>query len=839
MLRRKIDYGIDLGTTNSAIARVDDGVVRILKSKDAQMDTTPSCVYYDKKKNIHVGLKAFNAMEGEQKRALLITASGQRNGDRNCFGEFKRAIGSDRQYASSNMGKSFTPEELSSEVLKKLRSNVDDEIFGAAVITVPAMFKQPQIDATQRAAKLAGFEYCELLQEPIAASIAFGSKEGFWVVFDFGGGTFDAALMKADEGIIKVIDTSGNNHLGGKDIDNALIDQLLIPHISKEFKVTKILSLPEAKAALRDSLKPAAESIKIQFSTAKEVHYYAGDPLGVDDAGEDIELDLRLSLDQFDKAVSPIVQQAIDLTRELLQRNKIKGSDLRSINLVGGPTFLPTIRRMVTEQVGPNINVSVDPMTAVAVGAAIFASTKDIPAGLVARDRGRIQIGLNYQGTTVETEESIGIKVDRSNSPGDTPASLSIEITRGDGLWSSARTRLSGDVGILDIQLVPGKTNAFQLRVFDAEGTEWKCEPEHFSVAQGFKIPEATLPYNLCLHGFHSIDKKECIIPIRGLEKNVPLPSKGKFIGRTQQDLHPAKPGEIRFDIYESEEPFSRAFSVELQAVFRINAADLPQFLPADSPVQVAVEVDASRRLTVRAYFPSFDEELIPKSDLKTSAIAEDDLRRDVTFACETVESLRNSPVNEEAVDAVTVELKQAEKEFRANPTDADLRIKIADRMAGIWKKIDSLSGTAEWPLAEKQLDEAVEWVEEVQERFGNEQTKRTLDEFRKMATTIKSTKDVSSARKLTDQIMGLRFSILRNQTAYWINCVQYMDESFAEIQWRTPGLARQLINEAKQHIAGTPNRAKVEEYVRKLWDLQVEPKDPLMSHVNLKLLKT
>lgn len=140
--------------------------------------------------------------------------------DSNTYIEFKRTMGTDTKYHCSNAGKDFTSEELSSEVLKTLKSFITDEVFRSVVITVPAKFTVGQKTATIEAAKMAGFDHCELLQEPIAASFAYGlttdQKNGIWMVFDFGGGTFDAALLKVEDGIMQVFDTAGNNYLGVK-----------------------------------------------------------------------------------------------------------------------------------------------------------------------------------------------------------------------------------------------------------------------------------------------------------------------------------------------------------------------------------------------------------------------------------------------------------------------------------------------------------------------------------------------------------------------------------------------------------------------------------------------
>ena len=271
-MRQKIDFGIDLGTTNSAIAKIESGEVIIIKS-DQQMDTTPSCVSFNKKKTTFVGNLAVTFINKEQTESFKENKKNSKNG----YAEFKRTMGTDHAYYSSHMDRNFSSEELSAEVLKKLKDYESNETVISAVITVPAMFKQSQLDATQRAAELAGFQYCELLQEPIAASIAYGIKatqaDGYWLVFDFGGGTFDAALMHVEEGIMKVIDTEGDNHLGGKDLDNAIVDHLIIPKIVNQCDLSETLKNSERVGYLRQAVKSYAEQAKIALSSKQEWSY--------------------------------------------------------------------------------------------------------------------------------------------------------------------------------------------------------------------------------------------------------------------------------------------------------------------------------------------------------------------------------------------------------------------------------------------------------------------------------------------------------------------------------------------------------------------------------------
>lgn len=179
MARNKIDYGIDLGTTNSAISRMEKGEPIVIKT-DVLKDTMPSCISVNKKGSIKAGDSAYNTMKQDKRRATKSWHKGASN----TYVEFKRTMATDTKYSCTNLNKDFSSEELSAEVLKTLKSFVTDETFGSVVITVPAKFTVNQKTATMEAAKLAGFKHCELLQEPIAAAMAYGvtaeEKHGLW-----------------------------------------------------------------------------------------------------------------------------------------------------------------------------------------------------------------------------------------------------------------------------------------------------------------------------------------------------------------------------------------------------------------------------------------------------------------------------------------------------------------------------------------------------------------------------------------------------------------------------------------------------------------------------------
>src|SRR5436190_12758150 len=275
MSRATIDLGIDLGTTNSCIGLLKGNEVEILRNNDGQ-ECTPSAVWIDRKDRLHVGQRAKEQYEADEENACI---------------EFKLQMGKATERTFQRSGRKLKPEELSAEVLKSLlgdaRNRLNEEVE-AAVITVPADFDLPQCDATRRAAQLAGLTNSPLLQEPVAAALAYGfqseSDQVFWMVYDLGGGTFDAAVMQMREGIFRVVNHGGDRHLGGKLIDWAIVEQLLVPAVLRGRKLTGFRrGNPRGQAAFA-KLKLAAEQAKIRVSREQAVEINI-DPLCIYDKG--------------------------------------------------------------------------------------------------------------------------------------------------------------------------------------------------------------------------------------------------------------------------------------------------------------------------------------------------------------------------------------------------------------------------------------------------------------------------------------------------------------------------------------------------------------------------
>jgi molecular chaperone DnaK len=820
-----IDYGIDLGTTNSAIASSRGGLPCIQKSDRYNKDTTPSCVSINKKGTLNVGDDSYKELD---------TARTKKNQNPNAqtldaYVEFKRMMGTDQTLYSELLDEMLTPEQLSAEVLKKLKSYVKDtSIINAAVVTVPAKFENPQIDATQKAAELAGFKYCELLQEPVAASIAYGLSgqdiEGYWIVFDFGGGTFDAALMKVEESIIKVADTEGDNLLGGKNIDYAIVDKIFVPWIAQNFSIESSLGDGEKKLLLRDALKQKAEETKIAFSnencTTHEIYW---EDFMIDDRGQEVIIDFAVQAHEFRQTVVPFFQKSIDITQQLMSRNNLQPLDVKRIVLIGGPTFSPIFRGMLNDQFkGTIIDVSIDPMTAVAQGAALYASTKKLPEELKVKDLAKAQLQLEHASTTVETDEHLAIRVRRDQTKGKLPSPLFVEIANSDESWSSGRSELQMDADVVMVELNENKTNVFSLSLFDNQGNRVPCEPDEFSILQGMKIAPQPLAFSFGVGvlGRQRIDK--VYAPIDGLERNMSLPSVGVLKLKTIEDKNPMKGDTLTFDLLQGHEGDAgvRAVTLEIAATAVISSDELPGFLHTGSEVELTVRIDESSRITGEAFFPDLDETVdleFPPPRKKIPSVKE--LAKQIKKAIKRVSGEDGLPSLKQK--EVLSELTELRQEIKDVGSDQDTRERAKEEMKRLWKRIDRMEDETAWPRKDKELNEVFTAVCDLEAEVGSYSLK---SEFAKKVKHLQEIKDEKLADVLMDEMRAALRVIMRDQPDWWITLIYIAQNDFHTIQWKNEGAARMALEDALTAINYDPSVANLTSKYMAIRNLMQDP---------------
>lgn len=842
MARTKIDYGIDLGTTNSAISRMENGEP-VIKKTDTLKDTMPSCVYINKKKAIQVGDSGYNAMKRDKLKAMRTFDADASNS----FIEFKRTMGTDKKYNSSNMEKDFSSEELSAEVLKTLKSYISDESFKSIVVTVPAKFTVNQKDATLRAAKLAGFEHCELLQEPIAASMAYGldskSKDGYWLVFDFGGGTFDAALLKVEEGIMKVIDTEGDNYLGGKNLDYAIVDEIIIPYIQENFSIDSILEDDNKKKILQDAMKFYAEETKIQmsFNDTHNILSDLGDIPGEDDEGEEFELDITVSQEMMQNTLGPVFQKSIDICKNLLERNNINGNELDSLVLVGGPTYSPILRKMLEEQISKP-DVSVDPMTVVSKGAALFASTVDVSDEIKEqqRDKTKIQLEFGYEATTVEEEEFVTVKILKDKTEGEIPEKVFVDVVRSDKAWSSGKTEIDDKGDIIEVKLNSGKPNAFDVLAYNEQGDLLPSEPSSFTIIQGSKIGSATLPYFFGLEIKSRASGKVVFRSIKGLEKNQSTPATGTTNGlKTQKQIRPGmKEDSLKIPLYQGEHGADGTRAIHNEHVYDviISGEDLPKLLPEGSDVDLTVKVDKSERITLSAFFPTLDytHEIEVPSNTTQKEIDASWLESEINKAQQTLTLIKQEGVysDNEKLEKLDSEISDTKKRFEQGKGDYDRKKDVLDSLRRSLKSLDEIQASSEWPKTEEELKDVFYRLEETNQKFGNDKTSAIVEQFKEQIPEIIKERNVKVAQEMIDNMRQLDFALVDQGLGAQmeIMLLKNFHDDFDTLDWKDRNRARMTLDRGLQMAANNPSKDSLRQVVIELYNLLPDTQKPIIG---------
>lgn len=538
--------GIDLGTTNSAICSYDGETLRLYKSPE-QNDVTPSAIFFEKRGGKYYGQRAYmNAARSPDNAAVL----------------FKRMMGTSTVVKLPAAGLELTPEQCSAEILKVLFGYLPEDVRNAqgtgTVITVPAAFNQMQKDATLAAAELAGIGRVALMQEPVAAVMAVmrhRKSDGIFIVYDFGGGTLDVAVAESTGGRVSLLSHGGIPMCGGRDFDLALFNQVAKPWLLKQFSLPQdFTEHARFRALLRMGLW-AVERAKIELSSKTESLITLSEvELGVrDEAGNEVYLDVPVDRAALDGLIAGRVDESIQATRETLTKAGLTSRDVERIAFVGGPTKYQPLRDRVTKELGIAGSTDVDPMTAVAEGAALFAESIDWSSESRGRKSARgtltaqspFLVGLQFLARTSDTKAKVVLKVGKP-VPG-----VEFQIDSLDTGWSSGRVPAK-DGATVDVPLGKSGDNTFKIFLFDAHGGPLPLERSKIVVSRTAATVDA-IPASSSL-GFEVLDRAGGSRTLDFLVKEgEPLPKKGqkKFYAATSLRAHGE--GALRFKLWEGD----------------------------------------------------------------------------------------------------------------------------------------------------------------------------------------------------------------------------------------------------------------------------------------------
>lgn len=460
----KYYIGIDLGTTNSAICSYDGTHTRIWKSPE-QNDVTPSAIYVDRRGNRYYGSKAYSQAPYNPTNSATL---------------FKRFMGTSTKINLEAAHLSLTPEECSAEILKVLYGFLPEEIRNdpetATVITVPAAFNQMKKDATMQAARMAGIGKVALMQEPVAAvmSVMRGAhSEGIFLIYDLGGGTFDVSIAENIKGKVNLLAHGGIEMCGGRDMDRMIFNQVVIPWLLDNFSLPEDFIVNRKYKTFCRVAQWAAEQAKIELSAngSSTIALSESEARTSDEDGNELYLDIDLSREMMDGLIGDLVEDTVKATRETLEKAGLSANDLERIVFVGGPTNYKPLRDRVCEELALPADIDVNPMTAVAEGASIFAESIDWSTANHSRKaanavaRTNVDIAFKYTARVSGDSARVMCMTEHQYD------GYTLIITSRDSGWSSGSIPLRNQAQTT-LPLIKNGENTFDVKVLDNYGRE-------------------------------------------------------------------------------------------------------------------------------------------------------------------------------------------------------------------------------------------------------------------------------------------------------------------------------------------------------------------------------
>ncbi len=540
--------GIDLGTTNSVICSYDGEKVRLYKSPE-QHDVTPSALYIGRRGNKYVGARAYtDAVRNPDNAAVL----------------FKRVMGTKTPIKLPGANVTMTPEECSAEVLRTLFGYLPEELrqnkYGGTVVTVPAAFNQVQNSATKSAAELAGLGEVQLIQEPVAAVMSVmqnRNSEGTFLIYDIGGGTLDVAIAESIAGRVSLLSHGGIEMCGGRDFDRKLYDNIVKPWLFDNFNLPANFQSEQKYKRLFRMAQRAAELAKIELSQRDTANVVMDETqLSIQDVdGEDIYIEIEINRERFNALIATKLEDSIQSTRDTLEKAGLRPDDVEKIVFIGGPAQYKPLRDIVANELAISPSTEVNPMTAVAYGAAIFAESIDWSTESRKRKStvGKLEVGgnlnieLRYKKRTPEIKTRLVLRLGS-----EAPKNLEFQVDNTDTGWSSGRIRLE-DQTSLELTLSKPGDNHFRLFVFDKLGAVQSIPEDRIVVSRTAASIDA-------IPASHSIGL-EVLSDNRGSQSQLvylvkagdQLPKTGEVKLKPTESLKAGDNGSIKFKLYEGE----------------------------------------------------------------------------------------------------------------------------------------------------------------------------------------------------------------------------------------------------------------------------------------------
>jgi molecular chaperone DnaK len=738
--------GIDLGTTNSAICSYDGETVQTHKGAD-RTDVTPSAIFFDRRGNRYVGKRAYdNAARYPESAAV----------------HFKRIIGSATKLNLSAAGKVLTPEECSAEVLRTLYGTLPEDVrqsgIAGTVITVPAAFNQMQKDATLAASEMANIGAVALLQEPVAAVMAVmrqRKSDGVFLVYDIGGGTLDIAVAQSTGGRVRLIQHGGIAMCGGRDFDLALLEHVVKPWLLTTFQLPSDFATHSRYLPLIRLATWAAEKAKIELSArAEAVVALAENEVNLkDEAGIDIYLDVPIDRSTLDRLIDKRVEDSIAAAQDTLRDSGLKAQDVERIVFVGGPTHYKPLRDRVAAALGIPGSTEVNPMTAVAEGAAIFGEAIDWTSesrgrksarGVVAAS-GPLEVSFNYIARTPAAQTKLVAKATT------VAQGTEFEINSLDTGWSSGRVALR-DGASLDLPLSKHGDNVFKVFVFGPDGEPIRLENPRIVVARTAATVDAIpASSSIAFEVLERVGGKA--VPAYLVHKGDALPKKGLITLKAAESLRAGQAHSLNFKLWEGEisDPVSDNEFVGSLQISGLNFEDGVIVAGADLNCQFEVRDSGNVLLKVTVPSISFQGEGNFYSRGGRTYTSAEQVTRDAEILQERVEAVGRK-VDDDRLHSAREVLEEVQTE--ESTSDPEHTKQALDRLARVKQTLTAVRKDNRDIIRQLDLDSCVEFFEKYVKQYARptevssfeslaataqRAIQRRLDEFETLLSDLRS----------------------------------------------------------------------------------------------------
>ncbi len=787
-MENTINIGIDLGTTNSAIAKFVKGEVIVFNNpQDYGRSTLPSVVGFRKDK-IMVGNQAKIYQERDPK---------------NVIGVFKRKMGTSESFKIKSINESKTPIELSALVLKELKTFVNTgDTLDAVVITIPASFDTIQSNATKEAGIQAGFKQVILLQEPIAASLAYANmkkekemKDGLWLVYDLGGGTFDVALIEIKNGEMKVVDHEGDNFLGGADFDRMIVEKFLIPKITEKYKFTNLEDEMKSAAGKHNAkyyvLLRRAEEAKILLS-AKSSAEITIDGFEDDDDNE-VDLEIMITRSEFNELIKSAIDNTTDMIKKIITRKSLTAADIQFTLMVGGSTFIPYVRQRVEEILQIPANCEIDPTTAVAIGAAYYAATKqkEIEKTNEPKKITSISIRPAYQKTSKEKEELFAARI-TGNVEG-----LFYRIIRQDGGFNSGLKKLTERISE-DLPLVENAYNFFQFTVYDSQNNVIETDLETIGINSGFGTAQP-LPDDICLEVDDYDNPGETRLQLI-FQKNTILPTKRTVTFSLNKTILKGSDDEIiRVNVLEGSHLALPEANKSI-GYMKITGKNIARDVSKGSDIEITISMSESRDLTFAVYLNMADQEFKGAFNPKVRDTKIDLLKLEVSDLSKKLnEEIEQAEKKEDYETAAALVKLKNEMENVTDETDnltdddvTDNRYKLEDRKRKIAQEIDSATKNKRLQKAKEHYAETKTKCEQMLNENGNDHERKVFNDIVASESSFMTTNSPIKIQEKSDELHSI----------------------IGKINWRTPDFLMGVFNWLKNEQPKMNNQTQAKSQI-------------------------